>query len=552
MDVQAQPGLMWAKQIGGHTSNFAYCMATDKDGSIYVAGSFQDTVDFDPGPNVYYLISMDGTDAFICKLDSSGKFVFAKQFGGTSAQEIHSIKLDLNKNIYTTGFNSGTADFDPDSSSVYNLTTAGTSDIFISKLDSSGKFIWAEDIGGPGTASAGTGYDEGKALEVSQEGNVYVTGYFSDTVDFDPSSAVFNLNAATGSDFICKFNSNGSLIWAKNTGGSSSAMALDQQENIYITGSFNGNTNFDPHSGNYYMNTGGYPGVFLLKLDSSGHLSRGVHIDGDGYCYPTAIALDLFGNIYLTGTFMDTIDFDPGAGVYNIISGMNRNGFVCKLDTSAGFIWARGIIGSGDCVGKSITTDKFSNVYTTGFFNSNDFDPGPATYNMTSNGWFDIYIHQLDASGNFICAGKIGGPGPYDNEIGTCILTDKKGSVYLAGYFQQTCDFDLGSGTYPLTASGQDIFVAKYSICGLTTGEDNPERRETLSIFPNPSNGKLYIKSTDKLYSVEIRSILGEAIYERSNLASNVELDLSSQAKGIYIIQVRNGSHSATYKWIKE
>ena len=134
------------------------------------------------------------------KLNPSGNFIWAKQIGGTSYEFSQSLVLDGACNIYTTGYFNSTADFDP-SSAFFNLTSAGNSDIFISKLDSSGNFLWAKKMGG-------LYKDWGTSISLDALNNIYTAGNFYDNVDFDPNAGVFNLNTDTviGSFFIQKMS----------------------------------------------------------------------------------------------------------------------------------------------------------------------------------------------------------------------------------------------------------------------------------------------------------------------------------------------------------
>src|SRR3954469_1784815 len=144
----------------------------------------------------------------------SVNFKWAKQMGGEGANAAGgSIAVDAAGNVYTTGDFSGTADFDP-GPATYNLTSAGTYDMFISKLDSSGNFIWAKQMGGN---SAGN-YVSGSSITLDAAGNVYTTGDFSGTADFDPGPGIFTLSAIRAS-FVLKLAADGNFIWAKQTGG---------------------------------------------------------------------------------------------------------------------------------------------------------------------------------------------------------------------------------------------------------------------------------------------------------------------------------------------
>ena len=201
----------WAKAHGGYFSRILV-VSIGTDGSVYTAGYFQSTVDFDPGAGTSNLTSDGLLDMFISKLDSDGNFVWAKRMGGTGTDTISTIFLDDSNNIYSTGGFAGTVDFDP-GAGTSNLTSAGSNDVFISKLDSNGDFVWAKKVGG------GTG---DYAYNVIGNGttSVYLSGTFTGTVDFDPGVGTSNLVSNGSVDmFFLKIDSDGNYIWAKQIGG---------------------------------------------------------------------------------------------------------------------------------------------------------------------------------------------------------------------------------------------------------------------------------------------------------------------------------------------
>jgi hypothetical protein len=131
---------------------------------------------------------------------------------GTDAVGVSNI-TSAGGDIYTTGYFSATVDFNP-SIGVFNLNSVGNEDIFITKLDASGNFLWAKSIGGPFD-------DRVRCIATDNSGNIYITGDFlSPTVDFDPGAGVFNLNSIGAYDiFIVKLDSSGNFLWAKTIGG---------------------------------------------------------------------------------------------------------------------------------------------------------------------------------------------------------------------------------------------------------------------------------------------------------------------------------------------
>ena len=194
---------VWAKKFGGTDFDYGFSVAVDSSGNTYVAGYFRGTVDFDPGANTVELWSRGSEDAFVVKLNSSGVYVWAKRFGGTGYDYGFSVAVDSSGNTYVAGHFSGTADFDPDDINFNNLTSNGSQDAFVVKLNSSGVYVWAKRFGG-------TDYDYGFSVAVDSSGNTYVAGYFTNSADFDPGIGTANLTSAGNYDaFVVKLNSVG-------------------------------------------------------------------------------------------------------------------------------------------------------------------------------------------------------------------------------------------------------------------------------------------------------------------------------------------------------
>lgn len=174
-------------------------------------------------------------------------FLDVKQFGGSLTDKAYDIVLDNSGNILSTGAFSGTTDFDP-GPGVYNLT-AGNYDIYISKLDSEGNFLWAKSFG---IYPADYGY----AIAVDGVGNVYTTGYFQDHADFDPGPGEYFLNAAGNEDiFILKLSPDGDFIWAKRIGGTGNdfgnSIKVNAIGNVSVAGEFESTVDFDPGPNTY-------------------------------------------------------------------------------------------------------------------------------------------------------------------------------------------------------------------------------------------------------------------------------------------------------------
>lgn len=391
--LDANGNFIWAKNIGGSTIATSQSIGIDALNNIYATGSFSGTADFDPDPTgVFNLTAAGGSDIFICKLDANGNFIWAKQMGGASSDLGISIKTDLSGNIYTIGNFHLTADFDP-GPGVFNLTSAGSGDIFVSKLDTGGNFIWAKQMGG-------TSNDDGHSLALDNSGNIYTTGFFQGTADFDPGPGTFNFSAGAMDIYITKLNPDGNFIWAKQLGGSSFdrgySIVLDESNNVYTTGFFSLTSDFDPSAGTFNLTSAGGYDIFISKLDSSGSFVWAKRFGAASADQGYSIALDAGNNIYSTGFFNQTVDFDPGIDTFNLTPKLGANVFLSKLDEDGNFIWAKQLGGRFIDQGSSITVDPIGNVYTTGhFYDTADFDPGIEVFNLISNGNVDVFVHKM-------------------------------------------------------------------------------------------------------------------------------------------------------------
>lgn len=470
--------LDWVSGFIPMTGVTVHASAIDAAGNIYTTGYFDGTVDFDPGVGTYNLTSAGSYDIFIAKLDASGNLLWAKSMGSTNTDYGTGVALDASGNAYFTGYFLFTVDFDP-GSGTFNMTSAG-SDVFILKVDAAGNFIWAKKMGGSDT-------DGVSDIAVSASGNVYTTGNFRLTADFDPGSGTFNLTAAGSADiFISKLDAAGNFVWAKKMGGTNPngetgvALVVDAAENIYTTGFFEGTVDFDPGTGTTTLTSAGQRDIFYSKLDVAGNFMWAKKIGGTGGDEPYDLAIDASGNLHSTGSYDGTVgvDFDPGTGTVNMISAGSWDIYVNKLDASGNYVWAKSMGGTDSNErGFSVAVDASGNVYTTGaFWGTADFDPGTGVSNLVSGGYSDIFISKLDASGNYIWAHSFGAASLLFDE-GRSINISPSGSIYTAGKFQGTVDFDPGPGTAnlsgPSSLATSGSFIQKLNQCASVTYTEN-------------------------------------------------------------------------------
>ena len=447
---------------------------------------------------------------------ANGDYLWAKGWGGTGRDWGTSIAIDLNGNIYTTGYFLGTVDFDPGPGTAY--ISSVDIDIFISKLDNNGALAWVKSMGGSGPNAAST-TNTSNDIAIDNKGHVYITGKFCGTTDFDPGPGLTALTSSGPCDlYITELDDSGNFIKVKNIGGTyaeveGQGITLDTDGNIYTTGRFTHTADFDPGTGQSKLTSLGQWDIFISKLDNDGNYIFAKDMGGISDEQGVNMVVDKIGSIYTVGNYTGTVDFDPGSGVFNLpncgYSGMGC-GFMSKLDNWGNFVLAKQLdhnandiaLDSGNNVlvagsiayptdyiviykldsggnviwrnemgtapsygssGSSIAVDISDNVYVTGDFSGTvDFDPGPGTYNLTSDGvnmYDDVFVSKWDSQGNLVMAKAMGGP-LFDQ--GTDIAVDLQGNMYTTGLFQGTADFDPGPGTVNLiSVYDYDIFVSE-------------------------------------------------------------------------------------------
>ena len=511
--------------------------------------------------------SNNQNDIFISKVDANGNFAWAKQLGGIDLKDATAVSADAAGNVYTTGFFYGTVDFDP-GVGVSNLTSKGYNDIFILKLDASGNFVWAKQMG----SLYG---DNGFAMTVDAAGNVFTTGSFSDTCDFDPNAGVSNLTALVENIFILKLDTNGNFVWAKSMGGIAynrgKTITLDATGNVYVGGTFGGTTDFDPNAGVANLTSvgsfGGNEDMFVLKLDLNGSYVWAKQFSGTDVKNLKGMAVDALGNVFTAGMFTGTVDFNPSAAVVNLSSpAFGDDGFISKLDVSGNFVWVKQLEGNIrdvtslalDTAGNVYTTGSFYSQYSASVFSQTDFDPGVGIYNLSVIHRFgdDTYILKLDASGSFVWVKQIGGVPSLTagaDTKGKSIIVDGSGNIYTTGTFGSSVsdsgDFDPNAEVTLLTPTGgsADMFVHKMSQTTLGLSRNGID--SNISVYPNPSNGNFNIEVSQDLIGTKatIYTILGQKIknFSLKSVTTNQSLN-----KGMYLLEIENEGIKTTKKLI--
>lgn len=398
----------------------------------------------------------------------SPTFQWARQVGNTNQDEINSVITDASGNVYYIGYFMGSVDLDP-TAGTFSVVSKGAQDIFITKLDAAGNFLWTKTMGG-------TSSDYGVAIELDALGNIYYTGRYAGTCDFDPGVGTYTIQSVGNTQYdviISKLDPSGNFLWAKSIGGSTAdeghSISRDGAGFIYVSGYFTGTADFDPGPGSYSLTAtpGGLEDMFIVKLNTTtGAFSWAVKIGGTSIDEAFSIKSDNTGNVFVTGYFGSTVDFDPTPGTYTLATTGNYDCFVLKLDNLGNLVWVRTFGSTLNDLSRSIGLDALGNVYTTGYFqNTVDFDPGPAVANLTSAGGTDCYVLKLNPSGNFVWAKNVANGSGYEESRALSI--DAFGNVYSTGIFDGTTDFDPSAASFNLNNTGfSDIYISIINSAG--------------------------------------------------------------------------------------
>lgn len=319
----------------------------------------------------------------------------------------------------------------------------------------------------------GNGHEWVNDMEIDSDSNMYIVGTFMETVDFDPSSATYELTSMGNKDgFIAKYNKNGELIWVdhiKNGGGLPiHGVAIDSSGNVYATGSFQYTTFFDPFNAYPTVVNSNVMNIFMTKYSPNGEFLWVKALESPYNEYATDIEVDAESNLYITGRGSSAIDFDPGPNTYYAnYTGGNLTSFLAKYTTHGDLIWAFNVSGANNCSARQIAIDQAANIYMIGEYTGlTDFDPGPDTVMLNTNVTSDIYVAKYDSSSHFQWAFNLGGgTSSYTTAQGADIAYHSSGKIAVCGVVFGSVDFDPGSNVYQIgNTSGQaDAFVAVYS-----------------------------------------------------------------------------------------
>ncbi len=452
----------WSFGLGGVNNEFINSVDTDNSGDVYSTGSFQDNMDFDFTNGIFNINAQGPQDIFIQKTESSGGFEWARSIGSSGFDAGKDLVVDADGNIIVVGYFENAADFDP-GTGTFNMSPIGPGyNGFVLKLNPDGDLIWAKQLGSTGNTYV-------NSVDTDASGNIVIAGIFDLQTDLDPGAGSdLHTSSIDNDGFVAKLDLNGDFVWSHIIEADSTlrlqSVQVDGNGDIGLIGHFEKNINVDPTGSATSYSFNGFEDIFVVKLNASGNFIWSEHFGSTGVDYGNDLAFDSNNNILLTGGFGGAIDFDPSAGNFTVSPTGQRDIFTLKLDANGSFIWIKQAGSSSHSQGEGICIDPLDNIYTTGYFKFNvDFDPGPGQTILDPT-LKDVFVQKLDKNGSFVWARQVGGD---SDESGYDIALSSSNDLIIGGYFEDSADFDFGTGTIHHFSPGGSfsMFLTKWGNC---------------------------------------------------------------------------------------
>lgn len=458
---------IWSVHYGSTGQDEGSVITTDSSNNVIVAGRFSLTMTIAGGGNSRTLTAVDGRDIYLAKFDESGTLIWAYSFGGVGYDDAEEVATDADMNIYMAGsFNSVSIDFNPSPMATNILSSATLNDDgYLLKLDSSGVFQWVQQFATPG-------WDEVAGFKITDNSKLWLTGYFSGNMSIQPGFPAMQ-SAGSSDVMITCFDLNGVLLKQVSIGGSGIdyAFGIDvSSEKLYLSGAFSQVVDFDPGTGMQNKTSNGGVDEFMLALDTSfafrwcyagGGLNNDVGL-------PVNIINDnavLFGGYYGGNA---TLNFNGSSKTY---TGTDPNNLYFVICDSLGVAYrsftykSAGYENVHTCKALSNSKVILSGVYG----GAVDFDPTSAVLSIGNVGATDCFVVQLSFEcSNVVAEPVMSGSGSVcAGESLIYLVSDSISANYLWTYPPDWTMVTQSSSFVQVEAgfSGGNLVYHNYSLC---------------------------------------------------------------------------------------
>ncbi|MBW6516000.1 MAG: T9SS type A sorting domain-containing protein [Candidatus Cloacimonetes bacterium] len=508
----------------------------------FITGSFQDTAIFGN-----MSVTCEGEqDIFVLSYDFLwGQIEWVVRAGGEGINSGQDIAMDGQGNIYITGYFSGTAEFGD-----ITLNSIGEKDIFVAKLDYNGNWLWAQRAGGISN-------DYSNSIAIDSNDNILITGRFYETAYFGNIELI---SSGSADIFIAKLSSTGSWLWATNAGGEdyaeSTAISISQNDEIYITGFFSGTIEFATKDNEVSLSSTGWADVFVAKLDSDGKWiwairagSEQLDISHDIYSYSYDSGYDV---IYITGEFRGTAHL----GEDIIISGSSYlpNIFVAKIDGEGIWLWAQQSLGTAASIARSICS--YQNVQQLVIVGNYWNDVQFGNFELHDSGSFIALINT--DSGDWLHAQRIGNSSTLQGYSASSVPEHVDILILVTGIFSGSVQF--GGQTYHSVGLTDIYIAGYFFLSNvlpvptelLVYNYPNPFNPETTIIFRLPQATEVRLEIFN-IKGQKIATLLNDyrGIGEHRIEWNGKDNQGTIQSSGVYLYRLLTAKESVFNKMVK-
>jgi hypothetical protein len=422
---------LWATGFGGLGIDSPRAVATAPGGDIYVVGYFDGETDLGPAGKHKAADHLKdpkktGTDAYMVKLDPSGKIAWGKTFGAGRDDVANGVAVRGDRVVVVGQF------LDELDLGEFKHPAAGSDDIFVAAFDLAGEPQWLWTAGGIDS-------DGANCVVAAPDGGWLIGGSFSQSAEFQGVT----LKSRGGTDaMLIKLAANGDVQWVKQFGGryndTISHLAVDARGNIYVQGVFRDTADW---GGVPLIAHGGSDNdIVLAKYDVNGD-----HVWSAGFGnafndVAGGLTVDPAGNITMVGSFDKSVSFGPGDDHTSL---GEADAFVARYTTDGKLVWARTYGADREDIAFGVAADAAGNTVTVGWFQGAvDFGKGA----LVSKGNKDVFALKLDPAGGLVWAQSWG---DHDHDQGRGVAIDDKGAAIVVGIYR----FTLGLGALPALES---------------------------------------------------------------------------------------------------
>lgn len=508
----------WSIALSGKNGFGQAVCVNDNNGDVYVTGYFSNKLDL----GTTTLSAIGSVDMFLAKYNASGALQWAKNFGGTTSSTMaHGIVSNKSGELYISGRFTNTIQF-----GTVSLSSNGKIDVFVVKSDANGNILWGKSGGGEGDDFC---YQQGIAIDGL--GNVILAG------EAKSQNVVFGTNTFKGPIYIAKLSSSGNILWARGAKANVAFNAglldvvCDKNSNIYLTGFYGDTLDFNGVA----LHKSGNSFVYVAKLDVLGNILWAK--DGEG-TIGLALTCDKDMNVYVAG------ECTNGNLVFSTITSTgssNSNLFLTKYDSTGVAKWVKRAGGNLSCVVEDMTTDSTNNIYISGSFSDSIIFENKKLYIPGS-----AYIAKYTSNGDILWAKNAGSKA---TSAIKSVYIDKNNNAYTTGYY--SCFPNDSSGVfgslsvYGKSGNSDNMFWAKLSkptdVLALNTEEG------TVNVYPNPVKEYVIVKGIAKGVVIQINDVVGRHIKTIISNADIQEINTSDLLQGNYIVIIDVKGQKTSY-----